>query len=108
MPPHDIDHLELFMCIDAEDSAHEIPDTILPAPRYFVRSTAKPMKGVLRLEAAAGNDDEPKDNQHQHVSDLKAAMGRELTLSWEKHRWTVSKSRKANDEWDRILDLDTM
>ena len=66
------------------------------------------MKVVLRLEAEVITDDELRDTQHKHVSDLKAAMGRELTLSCEKLRWTASMSQLASDEWDRILDLEFM
>ena len=94
------------MCVNSEDSDHDVPYTFFPAPKYFVRSAAKPMKVVLRLEAEADtDDDEPQDTEHKHVSDLKAAMGRELTHSCEKLRWywTASMSQLAWDEWDRIL-----
>ena len=110
MARNEIDRLELFLCVDSEDSDHDVPYTFFPAPKYFVRSAAKPMKVVLRLEAEADtdDDDEPLDTEHKHVSGLKAAMGRELTHSCEKLRWTASMSQLASDEWDRILDLDLM
>jgi hypothetical protein len=108
MPRNEMNRLDLFVCVDSQDSIHDIPDTFFPAPKFFVRSAAKPTNAVLRLEADAITDDTPQDMQHRHVSDLKAAMGKELTLSCEKVRWTASMSQRAKDEWDRILDLDSM
>ncbi len=91
------------MSIDADDGAHDVPDIFFPAPKYFVRSAERPTKVVLRLEREAGSDDE---SQHKHA--LKAAMGRELTNCCKKLRRTASMSQRTSDEWDRILDLESL
>ncbi len=102
-----IDRLDLFMSIDSDDCDHDVPETFFPAPKYFVRTAEKTSKVVLLLHAMTDCDDEQHDDCHlQYVSSLKTAMGKELSESCEKQQWTASKSQRANDEWDLILDLD--
>jgi hypothetical protein len=102
-----IDRLELlYVNVDAEDGSHDIPDTFFPAPKYFSRSSEKPVKTILRLQVES--DEKVNDAHLQHSAILKAAMGRELSENAQKLRWTASISERASDEWDRILDLDLM
>ncbi len=103
-----IDRLDLSVSIDSDGGDHDVPETYFPAPKYFVRTAEKfPSKVVLLLHAMMDSDDEQRDDCHlQYVSGLKTAMGKDISESCEKQQWTASKSRRANDEWDRILDLD--
>ena len=98
-----MDRLDLFVCIDSDDGQHDVPDTFLPAPTYFVRSAEKLNKTIPRLQAESGSEDV---HHLRLVASIKAAMGRELTRGCERYRWTASMSQQATDEWDQILDLD--
>ena len=105
MPQNAIDRLDLFMRVDSDDGDHDVPDTFFPAPKYFVRTAEKPAKVVLLLQTAMESDDGREDGRHlQYVSDLKTAMGKELSENCEQPRWTASKSQRVKDEWDLILD----
>ncbi len=100
MTQNGIDRLDLYMSIDFDDDDHDVPDAFFPAPKYFVRNAEKPIKVVLLLQSEG--HDERHDARHlQHISNLKTAMGKELS---ENSRRTASKSQRANDEWDLILD----
>eukprot|EP00291_Cryptomonas_curvata_P020889 CAMPEP_0172169728 /NCGR_PEP_ID=MMETSP1050-20130122/10865_1 /TAXON_ID=233186 /ORGANISM="Cryptomonas curvata, Strain CCAP979/52" /LENGTH=110 /DNA_ID=CAMNT_0012840815 /DNA_START=12 /DNA_END=344 /DNA_ORIENTATION=- len=106
MTNSEVDRLELlFVSVDPQDRTHDVPTTCFPAPQYFSRSTDKSFKIFLWKQIESDGEDEPTDDDHlKHVPILKAAMGRELADSLEKPRWTASMSKRANDEWDRILD----
>jgi hypothetical protein len=110
MTSNTIDRLELlFVRVDSQDGSHDVPDIFFPAPKYFARSADRPVKDVLKKQIELDSDAEPKDNsQLKNATILRAAMGRELSESFEKSQWTASMSERAKDEWDRILDSDLM
>ena len=102
-----LDSLDLSVSIDTESGGHDVPDTLFPAPKYFVRTAEKPSKVILLHTIIDSDDDEQNDHRHpQHVSGLKEAMERDISESCGKPRWTVSKSQRVNDEWNMILDSD--
>ncbi len=100
-----IDRLDLYVSVHSDDGDHEIPDTFFPAPKHFVRSAEKPIKVVLRLQTDTDSDDKRQEARHlQFVSNMKTAMGKDLSESCEKSRWSALKSQRTNNEWDLILD----
>ncbi len=99
----------LFVSVDSQDGAHDVPDTFFPAPQYFARSTDKPINPILRIHAESDSEDEPKyDGRLEHATIIKAAMGRELAASFDTSRRNASMSKRVNDKWDQILGLDLM
>jgi hypothetical protein len=97
--------MDLFVSIVTEGGDHDIPDTFFPSPRYFVRSSEKPLKGAPRLKFEADSDDERQDARHfQYVSKMKKAIGMELAESCKNMRLTATMAQRANDEeWDLVF-----
>ena len=102
-----LDRLDLFVSIDCESGVHDVPEMLFPAPTYFVRTAEKSIKTVLRLQAEPDSEHQ-NDNHLRLVTNLKAAMGRELIRECERSQWTTAMSQQVSDEWDQILDSEAM
>ena len=91
--------LELFLSVDSDDEAHDVPQTFMPGPKYFVRGSEKKHSLILLV------GDSPCDSESRYLSLMKAAMGRELVEGYDVHANAV-KSNRLLDDWDFILGAD--
>ncbi len=93
-----MDDFELLV-LDCEDDSHDVPQTFLHSPRYYVRGVDKPRKALLLL-----HENDKLDQKEDYLPIVKAAMGRELIESREDGMHGEMSTKHASDDWDFILD----
>ena len=89
---------EIFVQLDCDDEAHDVPPTFFHSPHYYVRGTERPRKALLFQETV---DFDPKE---QYLTCVKAAMGRELIESHDDGNQTKKQVKRMLDDWEYILD----
>jgi hypothetical protein len=93
-----MDDFELFG-LECEDDAHDVPQTFLHSPKYYVRGVEKPQKAMLLL-----HENDKLDQKEDYLPIVKAAMGRELIEGHVDRKHEKTSAKHASDDWDFILD----